>query len=64
MTGAIENIVKVLAESQQQLLANARAEIDKLTDPAQKAYFADVLAQAEKGNFNAESFINDAKKFQ
>lgn len=64
MTGAIENIIKVLAESQQQLLANALAEIDKLTDPVQKAYFTDVLAQAEKGNFNAESFINDAKKFQ
>ena len=64
MIGAIENIVKVLAESQQQLLANARAEIDKLTDPAQKAYFAGVLDQAQKGNFNADSFINDAKKFQ
>ena len=64
MTGVIENIVKVLAESQQQLLANARAEIDKLTDPAQKAYFSDVLSQAEKGNFNIESFLNEAKKFQ
>lgn len=64
MIGAIENIAKVIAESQQQVLANARAEIDKLTDPVQKAYFADVLAQAEKGNFNVDSFINEAKKFQ
>lgn len=64
MIGEIENIVKVLAESQQQLLTNAHAEIDKLSDPAQKAYFADVLAQAKKGNFNAESFINEAQKFQ
>jgi len=64
MIEAFENIVKQLAESKQQLLANAHEEIEKLSNPVQKAYFADVLAQAQKGNFSAESFINDAKKFE
>lgn len=63
MIGSIENIVKALSESQQQILANARAEINKLTDAKQKAFFQDILARAEKGEFNVETFLNEAKKF-
>ena len=63
MIDQLKEQIEQLAKSTQQAKANAHSEIEKLTDPKQKAFFLDILARAEKGEFNAESFINESLKF-
>ena len=63
MIDQLKEQIEQLAKSTQQAKAKAHAEIEKLTDPKQKAFFLDILARAEKGEFNVETFLNEAKKF-
>ena len=64
MTTELEKLLAQAKQSSDAMKAGAIEAINRLTDPAQKAFFSDVLSQAEKGNFNIESFLNEAKKFQ